>query len=164
MERELINVYKQYYKEQMMKYDWNYATAFPLATNDRVWSLKHSKSFIHKHILSHIKQKISVRDDDGELKMGIPFYAYYVICKQENDRHYHAHMIFNIQEKYEDYVYKYINSVTGKLTAKLETKVDVVRMIKYMLRKGNYIVDADDERLLPTGYNLGVKKSRFVNK
>jgi hypothetical protein len=43
----------------------------------------------------------------------------------------------------------------------LETKEDAKRMIIYMLRKGNLVIDSDDQYLLPTGYNLGVDKRYF---
>lgn len=161
MNNTLIKEYKKYYYNEMIKFNWKYFTAFPLATNDKAFSLKESKDFIYVKILRHIKKRIEVIEDNGSIKFGIPFYAYYVICKECDEPHYHAHMIFNIPEKYEDFIYKYIMSATGNLTGKLETVADVKRMIKYMLKKGNCVIDSNDLRLIPTGYNLKIDKKHF---
>ena len=161
MERSLIYEYKNCFREHMMQYDWNYCTAFHFTSKDRAWSLKQSRDFLYKNILSHIKRRILVYDNQGSLKSGIPFYAYYIICKQTDEPCYHVHIIMKIQEEYEHEVDNFFRLNAGGGVEKLETDTDVIRMIKYMLRKGNLVVDSDDERMLPTGYNLNIKNDHF---
>jgi hypothetical protein len=161
MERTLIDEYKSYYKEQMMLYDWNYCTAFHFTSRDRAWSLKQSRDFLYGNILSHIKRRILVYDNQGNLKSGIPFYAYYIICKQLDEPCYHVHIIMKIEEEYEHVVDNFLRLNAGCGLEKLETETDVIRMIKYMLRKGNLVIDSDDVRMIPTGFNLKVKKDHF---
>jgi hypothetical protein len=104
MDRKVIKSYKEYYIEEMLKYQWKYCTAFQLTYNDiypsgrsikRMLTINQAKDFLHKNILSCIKRKILFLNNN-HLKRGIPFYAYYIICKEEKDIHYHLHMILNI--------------------------------------------------------------------
>ena len=171
MEKELIENYKRYYREQMMQYDWNYTTAFHLkGENIDSHGRKHKmalpiqecKEFIHYNILSGIKKRIVVFDRDKRKTIrGIPFYAYYVICKQDDDDCYHAHIIMRIQERYAKAVNSYIEILTGNCIKKLGTDEDVIKIINYMLKKGNCVIDSDDSRLIPTGYNLKIDKKNF---
>ena len=170
MNSELIKTYKYYYYNEINKYDYRYTTAFPLITKyknvtghyiERPLTPKESKDFLHKQFFSYIKKKILVPDRHNKNRRGTPFYAYYVISKQEGDIHYHAHVLFNVHEHYAKYVISYIELFTGGKVIKLETKEDTKRMIWYMLRRGNLVTDSDDEYLLPTGYNLGVDKRHF---
>ena len=163
MDRSTIQEYKNYYKEQMMQYDWNYTTAFHFTSNDRAWSLKQSRDFLYKNILSHMKRRLIVVDHQGNIKKGIPFYAYYVICKQSDEPCYHVHIIMKIQEEYEHEVDNFLRLNAGGGLEKLETDTDVIKMIKYMLRKGNLVINSDDERLIPTSYNVNVEKKHFVS-
>ena len=162
MDRALISEYKNYFREQMMQYDWNYCTAFHLTSKDRSWSLKHSKSFLHKNILSHIKRRLLVFDNYGNLKSGIPFYAYYILCKQTDEQCYHVHIVMKIHEEYEHEVDNFFRLNAGGGLEKLETESDVIKMINYMLRRGNLVIDSDDERMLPTGYNVRMNSDIFV--
>ena len=170
MNGELIKTYKDYYYNEITKYDYRYTTAFPLITKykhasglhiERPLTPRESKDFLHNRFFSYIKKKILVPDGHKKFKRGIPFYAYYVISKQEDDLHYHAHVIFNVPEHYAEDVISYIEFFIGGNVIKLKTKTDEVTMIKYMLRKGNLVIDTDDQYLLPTGYNLGVDKKHF---
>ena len=68
----------------------------------------------------------------------------------------------NIRRHYEDDLRNFIKSLTGNKLEILETKKDERKMIRYMLRKGNLVIDSDSEYLLPTGYNLGVNKKHFA--
>ena len=123
--------------------------------------IQECKEFIHYNVLSAIKKRLLVRDENIRLKRGIPFYAYYVICKAEDDTCYHAHMIMRIQERYAIPVNSYMQILTGNYIKKLETDIDVIKMINYMLKKGNCVIDSDDPRLIPTGYNLGMNMEVF---
>ena len=161
MERARIRDYKKYYKEQMMQYDWNFTTAFHLASNDRAWTLKFSRDYIQKHILNYIKHKLYVIDHTGNLKIGIPFYAYYVICKQSGEPCYHAHMIMKIQGQHWNQVDNFIRRRTGNEVYQLKEREDVVRMINYMLMKGNLVADSDNVFMIPTGYNLRMNTDIF---
>lgn len=71
-------------------------------------------------------------------------------------------MLLRIQDEYSCHVGNYIKLFTGNNLENLKTKKDVKKMIKYMLRKGNLVINADDERLLPTPYNLNVNKKHFI--
>ena len=102
-----------------------------------------------------------VRDKNNRLKRGIPFYAYYIICKETGDPCYHAHIIMKIQDEYADHVNNYINLYTGNVIEQLETQKDVRKMIVYMLRKGNLVIYADDHRMIPTPYNVNMNKDHF---
>lgn len=171
MERARIRDYKRYYKEQMMQYDWNFTTAFHLKNIDydskgrkqvRALPIQECKEFIHYNILSEIKKRIMVFDrENRRIKKGIPFYAYYVICKQADDSCYHIHMIMRLQEQYANAVGNYIWILTGNKIEKLDTDKDVEKMVNYMLRKGNCVIDSDDPRMIPTGYNLKINKRLF---
>ena len=154
----------------MMEYDWNYCTAFHLKgenTNSHgrkekiALPIQECKEFIHYNVLSAIKKRLLVIDENRRLKRGIPFYAYYVICKAEDDTCYHAHMIMKMQERYTIPVNNYIQILTGNKIEKLETDIDVIKMINYLLKKGNCVINSDDPRLIPTGYNLGVNTDVF---
>ena len=171
MNRELIKSYKEFYYNDMVKYDFPFCTAFPLTkrytdrsgeNEPKALSLRNGESFIRKKLLHNIKHDILVRDENNRMKKGIPFYGSYVICKEEKDAHYHAHVVLNFQERYFDYVKYYIELLTSRDLKRLETKDDQVRMIKYMLRKGNLVIDSDNELLIPTGYNLNVNKDHFA--
>ena len=118
-----------------------------------------SRDFIHG-VFSCIKHDLLVRDGN-DFKHGIPFYAYYLICKAELDKAYYAHVIINIPMQYEGAVSNYMEICTGNGLLKLKTPLDVKKHIKYMLRKGNFLVDSDSQYLLPTPYNLGVKRKHF---
>jgi hypothetical protein len=155
----------------MSKYDYRYTTAFPLITKfknetghyiERPLTPRESKDFLHKRFFSYIKKKILVYDRHKKSRRGIPFYAYYVISKKESDIHYHAHVLFNIHEHYSEHVISYIEFFIGGKVLRLETKEDTKRMIWYMLRRGNLVIDSDNEYLLPTGYNLWVDKRHFA--
>jgi hypothetical protein len=63
--------------------------------------------------------------------------------------------------RYADQVNSCINLYTGNVIKKLETDRDVEKMIFYMLRKGNLVIYADDERLLPTPYNVNLNVELF---
>jgi hypothetical protein len=69
----------------------------------------------------------------------------------------------NIPKQYEGSVSNYMEILTRNGLLKLETPLDVKKHIKYMLRKGNFMVDSDNEYLLPTPYNLGVNRKHFSN-
>lgn len=161
MDGSTLQGYKNYYREQIMQHDWNYCTAFHCTSNDRAWSLKQSKDFLYKNVLSHIKRRLLVIDHQGNNKEGIPFFSYHVICKQSDEPCYHVHIIMKIEEEYEHVVDNYLRLNTGGGLEKLENGTDVLRMVKYMLKKGNLVVDSDDERMLPTGYNLKMNKDHF---
>lgn len=170
MNGELIRAYKEYYYNQMSQYEYRYCTAFPLVTKekttsgvyaDRALSPREGRNFIHKKLLYYIKHKILVRDRHNRTRKGIPFYAYYVISKEVKDIHFHVHIILNFHEHYLEYVQNYIEFFIESKLLRLETKEDAKRMINYMLRKGNLLIDSDNEYLIPTGYNLGVDKRHF---
>jgi hypothetical protein len=169
MDTEIIKQYKKYYFEQMMKHEWRYCTAFYLTTWEKNYHGKYetrslteqeSKDYIHK-TFSHIKRRLIVNNETNRLKRGIPFYAYYLICKEDLDKCYHAHVIMNIPSQYEGPVRNYIEHITDKELLKLETPLDAKRHILYMLKKGNFMVDSDSQYLLPTPYNLGVNRKHF---
>ena len=82
-------------------------------------------------------------------------------CKEEKDIHYHLHMILNTPQEYEELLTHFFELFTGGKLLKLETKEDVIKMIIYMLKKGNFVMNSDDEKLLPTPYNLKVNKKHF---
>ena len=170
MDIETIKQYKDYYKKKMLEHEWRYCTTFYLTKKernqfgynvDRPLTEQESRDFIHR-VFSGIKYDLLVSDGNG-FKHGIPFYAYYLICKADLDRAYHAHAIMNIPEKYEGSVSNYMEIYTGNGLLKLETPLDAKKHIKYMLRKGNFIVGSDSEYLLPTPYNLGVNRKHFRN-
>ena len=142
MNGELIKTFKDYYYNTMAKYDYRYTTSFPLITKkqnpsgnyiERPLTPRESKDFLHKQFFSYIKKKILVRDRRNKYRRGIPFYAYYVISKQEHDIHYHAHIVFNVHEHYSEAVISYIEFFIGGKVLKLGTKEDAKRMIWYML-------------------------------
>ncbi len=154
----------------MIKHEWRYCTAFYLTKREqnqygkyvnKTLTEQESKDFIHG-VLSDIKRRLLVRNKNSS-KYGIPIYAYYLICKADLDRAYHAHVIMNIPERYEGSVSNYIEIITGKNFLSLETPLDAKRHILYMLKKGNFMVDSDSEYLLPTPYNLGVNRKHFKN-
>ena len=154
----------------MMQYDWNYTTAFHLKTDyhdsngikiERALPIQECKEFIHYNVLSAIKKRLFLKEKNRKRRHGIPFYAYYVICKQADDACYHAHMIMMIQEQYAVPVNSYIWILTANKIEKLETDTDKIKMINYMLMKGNCVLDSDDPRMIPTGYNLKVNKRHF---
>ena len=93
MNGELIKAYKKYYYNEMTKYDYRYTTAFPLITKSKnalgyyaasPLNPKESKDYLHKDFLSVIKHHLPVVTKYNNLKFGIPFYAYYVISKEEH--------------------------------------------------------------------------------
>jgi hypothetical protein len=170
MDVETIKQYKKFYFKKMIKYEWRYCTAFYLITREKNNSGSYvtrslteleSKDYIQR-TLSHIKRRLLV-NDVNRLKRGIPIYAYYLICKTGLDTCFHAHIIMNIPIQYEEPVRNYIELFTDKELLKLETPLDAKRHILYMLRKGNFMVDSDNQYLLPTPYNLGVNRKHFRN-
>jgi hypothetical protein len=168
MDKETINQYKDFYYDKMIEHEWRYCTAFYLTKKernqfgynvDRPLTEQESRDFIHG-VFSDIKHRLPVRSENC-IKRGIPFYAYYLICKADLDKAYHAHVIMNIPEQYEGSVSSIIEIITGKNLLKLETPLESKKHIKYMLRKGNFMVDSDNQYLLPTPYNLGVNRKHF---
>jgi len=171
MNGKTIKAYKKYFYNEMSKYEYRYTTAFPLIGMKENFfgkyvpsslNPKESKDYLHKNFLSVIKHHLPVVTKHNNLKFGIPFYAYYVISKEEYQMHYHAHIIMNIRRHYENDLRNFVKSLTGNKLEILETKKDERIMIKYMLRKGNLVIDSDSEYLIPTGYNLGVNKKHFA--
>jgi hypothetical protein len=170
MNGKTIKAYKKYFYNEMTKYDYRYTTAFSLIGMKENYfgkyvpsslNPKESKDYLHKNFLSFIKHDLPVVTKHNNLKFGIPFYAYYVISKEEQDMHYHAHIILNIRQHYEDDLRNFVECLTGNKLIRLKTKKDETQMIYYMLGKGNLVIDSDNEYLLPTGYNLGVDKRHF---